>query len=198
MTPLTSHHLRGAAASVLISAGFALAWGLSGSFALPGIWRTIILALVVLLTLIFVTIAVTFSRNAGRVPSSTGEAPPNPFRTASYRIAVIAMLVAFPIAGRLLTLSGHSEAIMPVIAIIVGLHFIGLVPAFRSGIFGWVAGAFCLIGAIALFLPVHAGGVAFRQAFVGLGCAIALWLSVVPLTLTTLRQLAQTRNEAVQ
>lgn len=99
------------------------------------------------------------------------------------------MLVAFPVAGRLLTLSGHAEAVTPVIAIIVGLHFIGLITAFRSGLFGWVAGAFCVIGGVALALPTQVGEVALRQVFVGLGCAVALWLSVMPQTLTTFRLL---------
>lgn len=196
MTPLTFYQLRGAAASSAICALFAFAWGFSGSAALPGSWATLARVLVILLTLALLAAAFTFGRNAPRFPSGAGAAPPNPFRTRTYRIAVLAMLIAFPIAGRVLTTSGHSDAIMPTIAIIVGLHFIGLVGAFRSGIFGWVAAAFCLIGAVALFLPVQVGVVMLRQAVVGLGCALALWLSVSPLVLGTLRELTRSEKEA--
>ncbi len=86
---------------------------------------------------------------------------------------------------------------MPVVAIIVGLHFLGLVPAFRSGSFGWIAGAFCVIGGAALFLPAQLGEVALRQAVVGLGCAGVLWLAGLRFAATTLRQLGESRRALV-
>ncbi|AZI42975.1 hypothetical protein EHF33_09665 [Deinococcus psychrotolerans] len=184
-------HLHGAAMSILISAGFALGWGISGSLALPGNWRIPALILVVLVSLGLATVGFKFYRRAKQSPNQSASPAVNPFLTTPYRIAVTAMLIAFPVAGRLLTVSGHPDAIMPVIAILVGLHFLGLVPAFRSGTFVWVAGAFCLLGATALFLPVQLGSsppIELRSAFVGLGCALILWLSVTPLALTTSRQ----------
>lgn len=192
MTPLTSEKLRGTAASILISTGFALAWGLSGSFALPGSWRVVALTLVVLSMLLLAASAFRFLRAARHAPAGKDkEAHPDPFRTPSYRVSVIAMVLAFPIAGRVLNMSGHSSAVMPVIAIIVGLHFLGLVRAFRSAVFGWVALAFCLVGVAALFLPVRLGDVALRQAVVGLGCAAILLVAALPLTLRTQRALAK-------
>ncbi len=183
MTSLTSEQLRGAAASISISTLFAFAWGLSGGFALPGLWQFLALALVTLLTLLFGVAAFRFQRAARKAPAGAHTHLSNPFRTASYRFSVLAMLIAFPIAGRLLTASGYPGAIMPVIAIIVGLHFLGLVRAFRSGLFVWVALGFCLVGGAALLLPLVWEGVALRQAVVGLGCAAVLWLGVTPLCL---------------
>ncbi|CAM4113545.1 hypothetical protein [Deinococcus marmoris] len=185
-TPLTSVHLRGAAASILISAVFALVWGLNGSLALTGGWRFLALAVVVLISGVLAFLALKFSREAARAPapSGTGAPPPNPFVTPAYRISLIAMLVAFPVAARLLTASGREDAIMPVIVIIVGLHFLGLVSAFRNGIFAWVAGAFCLLGGVSLLLPAG-----IRIAVLGLGCAVILWLGVLPLAFRSLAQL---------
>ncbi|CAN5890231.1 hypothetical protein BH24DEI2_BH24DEI2_09070 [soil metagenome] len=192
MTPprLTTHHLRGAAASTLISTVFALAWGLNGSAALPDGWRTATTVVVVLVTLALVAVAAVFHRSAKRFPSDEAAPARNPFRTTAYRVAVTAMLVAIPVAGRVLTLTGQGDAIMPVVAIIVGLHFLGLVAAFRSRMFAWVAGAFCVLGAGALFLPVQVGeALKLRYAVVGLGCALVLWFGVVPLTVANFRQL---------
>lgn len=198
MTRLTSYHLRGVAASTLISAVFALIWGLNGSLSLPGYWRVVAAAVVVLITLVMVAVGVIFRRNAGRFPPDPDAPPLSPFRTTAYRVAVVAMLVAIPVAGRVLTLSGHGDAIMPAVAIIVGLHFLGLAPAFRSGIFVWIAGAFCVLGSAALFLPLHVGearALQPRYAVVGLGCALILWLSAAPIVSKTFRQLATERNQ---
>ena len=188
---MTKAQLNGAAASILISAGFALGWGIGGSLALSGSWRVVILTLVIATSLGLATVGFRFYRQAGQMVAS-GRPLVNPFLTTAYRVSVVAMLIAFPIAGRLLTLSGHADAIMPVIAIIVGLHFLGLVPAFRSGTFVWVAVAFGLLGTVALFVPTQLAQfprLELRAAVVGLGCALILWLSVTPLALTTFRQL---------
>ena len=200
MTPsrLTSHHLRGVAASTLISAVFALVWGVNGSLALPGGWRVVAVAVVVLMTLGMAAVSVRFYRKAARFPSGSGAPPKNPFRTTAYRVSVVAMLIAIPVASRVLTLSGYGDAIMPAVTIIVGLHFLGLVRAFQSEIFAWVAGAFCVLGTVALFVPVQVGETGapqLRYATLGLGCALILWLGVLPIVSKTFGQLADNPGE---
>lgn len=188
-----TYHLRGAAASTFISMVFALAWGVNGSLALPNPWRVIAAVVVVLTTLAMLATAVTFRRNAGRFPADSSTPPTDPFRTTAYRIAVVAMIIAIPVAGRLLTLSGHGDAVMPAVAIIVGLHFLGLVAAFQSKMFIWTAVGFCVLGLVALFLPVEVGGIPTfkpRYAFVGLGCALILWFGILPFTVQAFKQLA--------
>ncbi len=193
---LTSQHLRGVSASTLIGAIFALIWGINGSLALPNSWRVGITAIVTLITLGLVAVSINFYRSAGRVPSGTDAQATNPFRTTAYRVAVAAMLIALPVASRVLTLNGQGDAIMPTVAIIVGLHFLGLVPAFRNGIFAWIAGGFCLIGLVALFLPVQAGKtLELRYAVVGLGCALVLWFSALPSIAKTFKQLGAAKQE---
>lgn len=191
---LTSQHLRGVAASTLIGTIFALIWGLNGSSALPGSWRVITAAIVILVTFGMVAVSVIFYRNASRLPPSTDVQAVNPFLTTSYRVAVVGMLIALPVTSRILILNGRGDAIMPAVAIVVGLHFLGLVSAFHSGVFAWIAGGFCLVGFVALFLPVHSGALELRYAVVGLGCALVLWLGALPIVLKTFGQLAEAKE----
>lgn len=191
--PLTAHHLRGVALSITICTVFALIWGVSGSAALPGVWRWFGIVAVLVVSVALLTTASAFRRSAKRSTSASTGPFVNPFRTPAYRLAVGAELVAIPIAGRVLTANGFPEAVMPAVALIVGLHFFGLIPAFRSRYFAWVGGAFCGLALAALALPVRAtlggGEVGLRTAFVGLGCAVVLWLGVLPMISRTRRQL---------
>lgn len=192
--PLTSHHLRGVALSVAICTVFGAIWVVSGGAALPGVWHWLAVALVLVVTVVLLRTAFAFRRSAKRSPSST-EPSVNPFRTPSYWLAVGAEIIAIPLASRVLTANGFPEAVMPAVVAIVGLHFFGLVPAFRSRYFDWVGGAFCAVALAALALPVRAtlggGEVNLRAAFVGLGCAVVLWLGTVPMIARTRRQLGR-------
>lgn len=180
--PLTPHQLRGVALSITICTVFGAIWGASGSA-----------ALVLAVTALLLRTAFAFRRSAKHSAAALTGPSVNPFRTLSYRLAVGAELVAIPVAGRVLTANGLPEAVMPAVALIVGLHFFGLVPAFGSRYFAWVGGAFCTVALAALALPVRAtlggGEVGLRVAFIGLGCAAVLWLGVVPMIAKTRRQL---------
>jgi len=83
-------------------------------------------------------------------------------------IEVAAILVAAVLLVRL----DAPEAVMPAVAIIVGLHFLPLassigVPLYRATAAGLVA-----VGTIALFLPFAA-----RPPMIGFGAAAILWSS---------------------
>src|ERR671929_67452 len=79
---------------------------------------------------------------------SVGRAAPHtpPFSTRVYRFAVIAQVVAIPLVSRLLIVVGYPDAIISAIAVIVGLHFFGLIPAFQSWRFAAVGGTMILLG----------------------------------------------------
>ncbi|MBB6015385.1 hypothetical protein ACFP9V_20245 [Deinococcus radiopugnans] len=189
VSSLSKSQLRGAASSILISAVFALIWGINGSLALPGGWSVLALGVVLLVTAALAWLVRTLGRRVPHAPVGPDSPGPNPFTTTAYRVSLGAMIVAFPLTARLLTANGWEQAIMAAAVIIVGLHFIGLIFAFRNGIFAWVAGAFCLLGGASLLLPA-----AVRTPLLGLGCALILWLGVTPLALRTLqssRQAAQ-------
>lgn len=174
---------------------FAFFWGLSGSLALPGAWRVLALTLVSILTLALGAVCFGFFRRAKQFPKRSSTPDKHPVQTTAYRLSVAAMVVAIPVIARILASNGRADAVMPAVAIVVGLHFFGLVPAFRSNVFAAVAVCFCVLGVAALFLPVQLGG-AFRvrEAAVGLGCAATIWLFSALLVFRTLRSLRLERS----
>lgn len=93
-------------------------------------------------------------RAARRRPGGDGQAPSS-FCTRDYQLAVLAEIIAIPLAGRLLTAAGRPDAVMPAVAVIVGLHFFffGLIRAFRSWHFAVVRGAMVLVALLGLALP---------------------------------------------
>jgi zinc transporter ZupT len=93
--------------------------------------------------------------------------------------------------------AGHPDAVVSVVAAIVGLRFFGLIPAFRSWGFAAVGGAMVVVGVLSLLLPAAAaagGGASPRSALVGIGCAFALWGGVLPPLVSTWRR-AGTRSD---
>ena len=54
-------------------------------------------------------------------------------------------VVAIICAVVLLKRAGRKQYLVPVIAVIVGLHFFGMVPALHSNLFWWVGGAMCVL-----------------------------------------------------
>lgn len=197
LPPLTAERLRGIALSTLITAGFAAGWGVGGSLALPGAARALALLVVLAVTASLLAVAFRLSRRARSYPdASGGEA--NPFRSRPYQLAVLAEIVAIPLAGWLLTRAGRPDAIISAVAAIVGLHFFGLVPAFRSRLFALIGGAMVLLALLSLGLSptitIGASGeqLGLRAAVVGLGSAVILWAGSVPILTTTLRQSSRT------
>jgi hypothetical protein len=194
-TFLTADRLRGTALTTLIVGGFASGWAISGSLALPGVARVVALALVLAITVALCGLAFTFLWAARGRPGTGGQGP-NPFRSRDYQLAVLAEIIAIPLAGRLLTTAGQPEAVMPAVAAIVGLHFFGLVRAFQSWRFAVVGAAMVLLALLSLALPpsvaVGPAGAALglRAAVVGLGCALALWGGIASLVLGTWRRLS--------
>ena len=183
----TARSVRGVAFNTVIVAIFGLFWGLAGTAGLPPSFGSIGLLVVLGITLALVVVAFGVRRLAGRFPLG-GEKGVNPFRTRSYKISVLLMVVAFPIASVVLRTTGFEDALMSVIAIIVGLHFFGLIRAFDSQRFAVIGGAMCLIGVLSLGIPVHMTlttgiSLALRQTIVGIGCALVLWGSILGTTI---------------
>lgn len=192
--PLTADQLRGSALAALIAGAFAAGWGVSGSVALPGVARALAFLVVLAVTAALIGLAVSLLRAARRWPGADDQGR-NPFRTRDYQLAVLAEIIAIPLAGRLLTASGRPDAVMPAVAAIVGLHFFGLVRAFQSWRFAVVGGAMVLLALVSLALPpsarMGASGalIGVRAAFVGLGCAALLWGGALSVVLGTWRRL---------
>lgn len=97
------------------------------------------------------------------------------FNGKVYGIFVGFEVIAIVCAVILLNRLKAKQYLLPVIALIVGLHFFGMVPALRSTEFWWVGGAMCALSLVTIFaLP--------RESWtpvVGIGCAVILWLSAL-------------------
>lgn len=101
----------------------------------------------------------------------------NPFRLRAYRLAVTFEVIGVPAAFGLLGGRPGTAIYLPTaVAVIVGLHFVGVVVAFRSRLYIWVAIAMCACGLAALAVPASAPA---RIALVGLGCGFVLWVTAV-------------------
>ena len=168
--PISSNYLRGVAFSTIITAIFAAVWSLSGSFAVLGIARVVLLLLVVLITAVLLRQAIVLLRTARDAPL-TDTLTTKPFRSRAYALAVAAQFIAFPIVSRVLSNMGYSDAIISAIATIVGRHFFGLIRAFQSWRFALVGSAMIVLGLLSLVLAptieVAEGVVALRVAVVG-------------------------------
>lgn len=118
---------------VLITASFGALWDLLGAAAaLPGTPSSVAALLTVVVTTAFLLAAARLLLLSRRLPRSSASAGTNPFRSRAYLLAVLFEVVAIPVAVVLLNRAGYPGAVGSVIVAIVGLHFFGLVPAFKS------------------------------------------------------------------
>lgn len=191
-------YFRAAASTTLITAIFALVWGFSGSFAIPGSTRLVCIVFVLLVSAFLLGSAFSFWQHAAALPATDPHAA-NPFRSRLYNLAVAGQFVAIFLAARLLTAFGYPDAIISAVAMIVGLHFFALIPVFQSRRFAVVGGAMILLGLASLLLApavtLDATGatLGLRTAAVGLGCAVILWAGVVPLVAEAREQMRAAR-----
>lgn len=178
---------RGLAMALLITTFFGALWGMAGAFALPGIVSLIASVLVILVTVILLLSVTRLFRVSRSLPDSSDNAGTNPFVTGPYRLAVLFEVIAIPLTAAVLNRSGYPGAVISSVAVIVGLHFFGLIPAFKSRRFAVIGGTMALVGLVSLLLPTGTG-TSPRSAFVGLGCALVLWFSAFPPLFSVLRQ----------
>ena len=172
---------------MLITTFFGALWGIIGARALSVGLPAVLL--VTGITIALLVSAVQFFRVSRRLPQSSEDGDTNPFSTRSYRLAVLFEVVAIPISAAVLNNTGHPGAVVSAVAAIVGLHFFGLIPAFRSWRFALLGGSMVLLALLSLLVPsgVGASGANLRGAVVGLGCALLLWVSILPLVVSTWR-----------
>ncbi|TXS57555.1 hypothetical protein [Streptomyces sp. t39] len=75
--------------------------------------------------------------------------------------------------------AGAPELIPPLIALVVGLHFVPLASAFDQPRLRLPAALLCLVGAAGLVLALTGGSAEGVRAVVGLGSAVSLWVTAV-------------------
>ena len=172
---------------MLITTFFGALWGIIGALALSG--GPLAMILVTAITVALLVCAVYFFRVSQRLPQLSEGGGTNPFSTWAYRLAVLFEVVAIPVSAAVLNNTGHPGAVVSAVAAIVGLHFFGLIPAFRSWRFAVLGGSMVLLALLSLLFPsgVYTSGANMRGAVVGLGCALLLWASILPLVISTWR-----------
>jgi glucan phosphoethanolaminetransferase (alkaline phosphatase superfamily) len=92
------------------------------------------------------------------------------FVLSVYLYSLVFEVVAIVVIARVLRRSGRTTLIGPVIAVIVGLHFIGLWLATGDSIFIGLTIALCAVGLCAMRLRPSV-----RIAAAGFGSALVLW-----------------------
>ncbi len=149
----------------IIVAALAVFWVAAGARELGRVWfiSLLLLALCFSGLIIFAAGFIPYAARGGH------------FDGGIYEMFVGLEVVAIICAVVLLKRAGRKQYVVPVIAVIVGLHFFGMVPALHSNLFWWVGGAMCVLSLATISI--------FSQRFwapvVGVGCALILWLSAL-------------------
>jgi hypothetical protein len=161
---------------VLIIAFFASIWKIAATAGLgfPGNLIGVIIAIGG--SILFASVMFSWQTSA------RSQGPAQDFRW--YWAAVGFEIVAIIIAVFWLKRIDRPDYILPVISLIVGIHFFGLVPAFHSLRFFWIGLVMFLLPIAAiLLLPTEVRGqhgpTFIRSLVVGVGCALTLWLGAL-------------------
>jgi hypothetical protein len=116
--------------------------------------------------------------------------PPDAARGLQRTVGVWSAVEALLIANAVFVLVrlGRPDLIAPVVAIIVGLHFMPLARALRLPLYYWTAAGLVVVGAGALALP-------FRPtlASAGIGAAFVLYATSLALTMPALSRMSAAR-----
>jgi hypothetical protein len=146
--------------------GFGVVWAIVGARSLGRRWFRLCLlfAVVASASIVFAALHVR-------------PGPPQTFtfNPRIYKISVILELVFIALAVVVLRAASRKQLLLPVIALIVGLHFVGMVWALGSSLYWWTGGAMCVLAVMTMLtLPRNAWA-----PVVGLGSAVILWLSAL-------------------
>ncbi len=174
--------LRGVASGVCFMAFFGTLWasigvGGVGGWAAP--WPTVV---VLLIGVVLLGGAVSLWRGSGRLRDVAMEGGDNTGRWFGIVFALEGAAIA--IASVVCNATGHFDRFFPIMALIVGIHFLPLARLFQIGMYYLTGALLCLVGIVALLaVPVNAtlGGQAImaRWLVVGGGCAVILWVTAL-------------------
>jgi hypothetical protein len=145
---------------IILSVAAAL-WCSLTSPSLPEAWRIPIVATGLLISGALIALAVKRgSENSG------------PFHLKIFWLSVGFEAVAIPLAIHFLIAAHQAAFILPVLTIIVGLHFVGMWLALERRLHLAICFGMCAAGLIAIFLTPP-----LRMQVAGFGSALTLWLA---------------------
>jgi hypothetical protein len=145
---------------IIIGVLFGFIWAVAGASALNGVWRLVVILASIFVSAFLVTAAL-------RAPATPGR-----FNGAIYGAAVTFEVIAIVVAVLILNRSGQQSLVPPIVAAIVGLHFLGLWLATGNRAFVGLAASLCGVGIVGSLVPPTA-----RLPIAGIGSALALWTS---------------------
>lgn len=170
--------MRGIASGVLFMAFFGTLWSLIGVGGLQGWGSPWLLIVVLLIGATLLVGGLTLWRGAGRLAD---EAMPGAEHTDRWFVIIFATEgVAIGIASYLCNVNNRFDLFFPIMAIIVGLHFLPLARLFGVSFYYAVGTLLCLLGIIALLVVPETTTLAGREMLgrsllVGFGAAVILW-----------------------
>ncbi len=183
--PATSGRIRAAAIGILITVILGLPWAWWGGLAIGGGAALLLVVASIAIASPLLAVAFRLWRMARRIPSG---ASPSPFRTLSYRVALLFEAIGVPVADILLGREHLAAFMAPVTAMIVGIHFFGLSPALKTRLYLGIGLAMCALAALTmLVLPptetvssaLTSHHIVIWTAIVGLGSAAILWARAI-------------------
>jgi hypothetical protein len=176
--------VRGYAGGALFMTFFGAFWASFSAFVL-GPWQRVLLLLVVgLISIALAGAAVRLLRQARHLPSSTSEEARARGKAQGRRFFLVfgVEFVSIFLAAYLLGIAGFDGFIPPVIALIVGLHFIPLAAVFGVRLYyptGILISSVAVVALVAMLFGVTLGGEFGWAVMVGMSTALILWVTAL-------------------
>ena len=192
--------IQGLGTGMFLMGFFAGYWAFSGGSYLSGAPQTTVFGIAALLTIGCFVAGIYVMRSARLFEPATGPAADARGRrigrwfSAVFGLEIVLIVLAAVLLGR----TGNSQYIVPVIALIVGLHFLPLAWLYRMSVY-YITGAALsllgLVGIVCLLLGITLGGPdLYNWSRVGaLAAAVILWLTLAYILALALRLIVQRR-----
>ncbi len=181
MSPRDEVHGLATGAGVMV--GFGVLWALAGG---PGLPTSFAVALIVLLVAgvigFIIAITLLWRRAAGAAPDKNTDAAVSGSNTNKWFAVVFTVeMGAIALAIWLFVRSGHTALIAPIVAVIVGVHFLPLAALFRAPAYYVTGIAMSMLAVVCIVAVVAAGGhsggrlARLWSSVASLGTAAILW-----------------------
>ena len=167
--------IRSIAGGLLLMALFTMIWAGIASSGLQGVEQFIELALFSLLSILFLLFGMRLFITSKNFPALTNMEDKEEAKRMGIRYGIIFGLegITIPIACGILVYLKHTNYIIPVIALIVGVHFYPMAKIFRRTIDYWLA-TWTTLSALGSILSIHYHWLDISTAFAFLGICVAI------------------------
>ncbi|QBD83262.1 hypothetical protein EPA93_47790 [Ktedonosporobacter rubrisoli] len=177
------YEIQGRASGILIMTLFGAGWASTADYG------PILYVSIAIISLVLIISGVYMLVQARRLPKHTSIEAQKQGRSVAKRFYLVFALevIAIFIAARSLSMFNHSELIIPVIGLVVGLHFLPLAKLFGIRLYylsGLLLSLLAILTILAQLVGVTPGTVGTWSSIDGLGNAIILWLTSLYLLAT--------------